>query len=43
MNKELRDLERLEAEQRALHNRSEQEKKDQYNSLDPSYNYTSLL
>ncbi len=40
MNKELRDLERLEEEQRVLHNRSEQEKKDQYNSLDPAYNYT---
>ncbi len=37
---EQRELERQENEQRRMHNQQEQERKDQYNTLDPMYDYT---
>ncbi len=36
---EMRELERVESEQRILHKRKELEMRDRYNTLDPSFNY----
>ncbi len=38
--RQMRELEKVEIEQRRLHSEQNQENKDQYNSLDPTYNYT---
>ncbi len=38
--KEMRELERIDLEQKRLHTEKQQEDQDQYNSLDPMYNYT---
>ncbi len=37
--RQMRELEKIEQEQRVLHSRKELELKDRYNTLDPSFNY----
>ncbi len=38
--RQMRELEKVEIEQKRLHSVENQKRQDQYNSLDPAYNYT---